>query len=107
VERRDLTLNDPALQRLYGGGSGTTSGEPVSVGRAIGLSAVWACVTLIAGSIASMPLILYRRDDTEGRARAVEHPLYDVLRLRPNPVQPVVAFWEAMVTALLLRTRSP
>ncbi len=26
-----------------------------------------------------------------------------MLRVRPNPVQPVVAFWEAMVTALLLR----
>ena len=25
------------------------------------------------------------------------------LRTRPNPAQPVVAFWEAMVTALLLR----
>jgi hypothetical protein len=42
LERRDLTLNDPALQRLYGGGGGTASGEAVSVGRAIGLSAVWA-----------------------------------------------------------------
>jgi HK97 family phage portal protein len=57
---------------------------------------------LIAGSIASMPLILYRRDD-EGREKAVAHPPFDVLRLRPNPVQPVVAFWEAMVCALLLR----
>lgn len=102
VEHRDLTLNDPALQRLYGTGTGTATGEAVSVQRAVGLSAVWACVSLIAGSIASMPLILYRRDD-EGREKAVEHPLFDVLRLRPNPVQPVVAFWEAMVTALLLR----
>ena len=50
-----------------------------------------------------MPLILYRRLEDEARERAVEHPLYDVLRVRPNPVQPVVAFWEAMVTALLLR----
>src|SRR5262249_19411975 len=38
-----------------------------------------------------------------GRERYIDHPLFDVLRLRPNPVQPVVAFWEAMVTALLLR----
>jgi HK97 family phage portal protein len=102
LERRALTLNDPALQRLYGSGARTSSGEPVSVERAAGLSAVWACVTLIAGSIASMPLILYRRVD-EDRERAVEHPLYDVLHTRPNPVQSVVSFWEAMVTALLFR----
>ena len=92
---------DPALTRLFGGGP-SSSGESVSVARAAGLTAVWACVTLIAGSIASMPLLLYRRVD-EDRARALEHPLFDVLRTRPNPVQSVVAFWEAMVTALLLR----
>ena len=59
-------------------------------------------MSLIAGSIATLPLILYRRVE-DGRERALEHPLYDVLRLRPNPVQPVVTFWQAMVTALLLR----
>jgi HK97 family phage portal protein len=101
-ERRAVSYNDPALQRLYGGGASTASGEPVNVERAAGLSAVWACVTLIAGTIASMPLILYRRVDEE-RERAIEHPLFDVLRVRPNPVQSVVSFWEAMVTALLLR----
>ena len=74
LEHRALTLHDPVLHRLYGDG-GTASGEGVPAGRAIGLTAVWACVTLIAGAIASMPLILYRRDD-DGRARAVEHPLY-------------------------------
>jgi HK97 family phage portal protein len=92
---------DPALTRLFGGGP-TSSGEPVSVERAAGLTAVWACVVLIAGTIASMPLVLYKRTD-DGRERAVDHPLYDVLHTRPNPVQSVVAFWEAMVTALLLR----
>jgi HK97 family phage portal protein len=101
-ERRGLSLSDPALQRLYGDHVGTSSGEPVSLARAAGLTAVWGCTTLIAGSIASMPLVLYRRAG-EGRERALEHPLYDVLHTRPNPVQPVVAFWEAMVTALLLR----
>jgi HK97 family phage portal protein len=101
LERRALDYADPALKYLYGEPR-TASGEPVSLERAVGLTATWACVNLIAGSIASMPLILYRRVDEE-RARAVEHPLFDVLRLRPNPVQSVVAFWEAMVAALLLR----
>jgi len=101
LERRSVDYADPALAYLTGG-SRTISGEPVSIERASGLTAVWASVTLIAGSIASMPLILYRRTD-DGRDRYVEHPLFDVLHARPNPVQSVVAFWEAMVTALLLQ----
>jgi HK97 family phage portal protein len=101
LEPRAVDYADPALRYLYGSGR-TVAGEPVSLERAVGLSAIWSCVNLIAGSIASMPLILYRRDG-EDRARAVEHPLFDVLKLRPNPVQSVVSFWEAQVTALLLR----
>jgi HK97 family phage portal protein len=101
-ERRSVDYADPALKYLYGA-SRTSSGEPVSVERAVALSAVWASVNLIAGSIASMPLVLYKRVGDDGRERFIEHPLYDVLRMRPNPVQSVVTFWEAMVTALLLR----
>jgi HK97 family phage portal protein len=100
-ERRALDYADPALAYLYGG-SRTSSGEPVNLDRALGLPAVWACCNILAGSIASMPLILYKRSDA-GRERYVEHPLYDVLAVRPNPVQNLHAFWEALVTALLLR----
>ncbi len=97
-----MSYADPALQKLYGAYGATSSGEPVSAERAASLSAVWACMTLIAGSIASMPLVLYRRVG-DSRERYPEHPLYDVLHTRPNPVQNVMAFWEATVTALLLR----
>jgi phage portal protein BeeE len=50
-----------------------------------------------------MPLVLYKRTADDGRERFDSHPLYDVLHSRPNPVQSSMAFWEAMVTALLLR----
>jgi HK97 family phage portal protein len=103
VERRAVSYADPVLQRLYGDGAHTASGESVTVERAVGLSAVWACTSLISGSIAAMPCLLYRKLPNGERERAVEHPLYDVLRTRPNPAQSVVAFWESMVTALLLR----
>jgi HK97 family phage portal protein len=98
LEQRALTYADPALQRLYG----PSAGEPVTVERAVSLSAVWACVSLISGSIASMPMTVYRRTD-EGREKAEDYPLYDLLKTRPNPVQSVVAFFEALVTSLLLR----
>jgi HK97 family phage portal protein len=104
LERRSVDYADPVLGYLTGG-SRTASGEPVSLERAVALTALWSCVNLIAGSIASLPLLLYRRVDDE-RERASEHPLFDVLKTRPNPVQSVVSFWEAMVTALLLRGNS-
>jgi phage portal protein BeeE len=103
LESRALDYGDPALQRLSGTGHGTSSGEPVSLECAAGLTTMWACVVLIAGTISSMPLILYRKTEDDGREKAVADPLFDVLRLRPNSVQSVISFWEAMVTALLLR----
>ena len=45
LERRALELTRPGAPRLYGGATGTSSGEPVSLERAAGLPAVWACVT--------------------------------------------------------------
>jgi HK97 family phage portal protein len=92
--------NTPASLGIWGVPS--VSGEPVTLERACSLSAVWSCVTLISGSIASMPLVLYRKTD-EGREKAVEHPLFDVLRYRPNANQSVVSFWETLITSVLLR----
>ena len=42
----------------------TASNEPVGVERAVGVSAVWACVALISGSIASTILSKDRRSRT-------------------------------------------
>jgi HK97 family phage portal protein len=105
LERRALDYPDPALGYLTSG-QRTVPGEPVDLEHSVSLSAVWACTSLIAGCIASMPLILYRRLEDDSREKAIEHPLFDCLRLRPNPVQSVTAFWEAMVTALLLRSNA-
>jgi HK97 family phage portal protein len=102
AELRSLFVNPNTPASLGVWAAPSVSGEPVSVQRAMGLSAVWACVSLISGSIASMPLILYRRTD-DGRERATEHVLYDVLRVRPNPVQSCQAFYESLLTSLLLR----
>jgi HK97 family phage portal protein len=103
-ETRSVDYADPALKYLYGDAR-TSSGEPVSLERSVGLTALWSCVSLISGAIGAMPLVLYRRLE-DGREKATEHPLFDVLRVRPNPVQSCVAFWEAMVVALLLRGNS-
>lgn len=72
-------------------------------GKAESLSAVYSCVSAISETIASLPLILYRRTDDEGRERANDHPLYKVLHDQPNELQTALEFREMMQAAVLLR----
>lgn len=71
-------------------------------GAAVGLSATWACVQLIAGTIASLPLMVYRTDDQGIRRVAKDHPLYFVLHDSPNYDQTAVDFWEVMAAGIEL-----
>ena len=78
-------------------------GGNLTSARAESLSAVYACVSAISETIASLPLILYRRTDEEGRERANDHPLYGVLHDAPNEQQTALEFREMMQAAVLLR----
>lgn len=71
-------------------------------GAAVGLSATWACVQLIAGTIASLPLMVYRTDAQGIRRVAKDHPLYFVLHDSPNYDQTAVDFWEVMSASIEL-----
>jgi HK97 family phage portal protein len=95
---RPLTLQDP------GGWAGTErwSGETISSSGVLGLSAAWACVNLICGTIASLPVMVYRTDSKGGRTVARDHPLYWLLHDSPNFDQTAVDFWEGMAAALEL-----
>lgn len=70
--------------------------------NALGLSAVWACINLLAGTIASLPLMVYRTDDRGVRSVARNHPLYYVLHDSPNFDQSAVDFWEFQTAGLEL-----
>lgn len=70
------------------------AGEVVTDDTVLSLSAVWACVNLIAGTIASLPLVVYRTDNQGRRTVARDHKLYRVLHDSPNYDQTAVDFWE-------------
>lgn len=84
----------------YGGTSLT--GLLISEDTAMQASAVWACVRLISESLASVPLILYRRRANDERERATDHYLYSVLRDQPNEYQTAFEFREMMTAHCLL-----
>jgi HK97 family phage portal protein len=51
-----------------GGGSGSAAGVAVTVDNALGVPAVWSAVSFLSGTLASLPLHVYRRKG-EGRER--------------------------------------
>lgn len=74
-----------------------------AAGSVVGLSATWACIQLIAGTIASLPLMIYRTDKYGIRQVAKDHPLYFVLHDSPNYDQTAVDFWEVMAASIELQ----
>ena len=88
-----------AAPSFYFGMSG--SGKSVSPTSAIQVSAVYACVRVIAETIASLPFHVYEATD-EGSRKAVEHPLYRLLHDEPNLEMTSFIWRETMLTHLLL-----
>lgn len=75
---------------------------PVNANTAQGVSAVYACISAISETTASLPLILFRRKGDD-RERATDHPLYAVLHDQANAQQTALEFREWMQACILLR----
>ena len=80
---------------------GVASGVQVDELRAMQTSAVYACVRVLAETVASLPLFLYR-NEKDKNTKAREHPLYEVLHDLPNGEMTSFNFREVMMTSLLL-----
>lgn len=76
------------------------AGQAVTEQTAMKVSAVYACVRLIAGAIASLPLPIYQRT-ADGRERA-DHALWWLLNEQPTPAMSAAVFWEYLVSSVLL-----
>ena len=84
---------------LFGG---STSGKAVNERSSMQMTAVYACVRILAEAIAGLPLHLYRHDDDSSKHKAKEHPLYNLLHAEPNPEMTSFVFRETLMTHLLL-----
>lgn len=80
----------------------SNSGEMVDEKSAMQIATVYACVRLLAESVAQLPLHLYRSLENDGQEKAKDHPLYKILYREPNPDMTSFSFWEAVMTHLLL-----
>ena len=87
---KDITVSDGAteisLDDYLGLLTATSSGEYISPGNAMGVTAVYACVGLLSETLAQLPVKVYRVDKT-GRHEDLTHPAYRLLAVRPNEWQ--------------------
>ena len=103
VKERRTSLSSPEqwLVEVFGGGA-TKSGAKVSPDTALTVSTVFACTRILAESVASLPLKLYRKT-ADGREEASDHPLFSLLKDGPNEGQTSFEWREMMQGHLALR----
>jgi HK97 family phage portal protein len=105
IENPSVSLSDPnAWQILFGGGA-SAAGVSVTPEKALGVPAVWAAINFISGTIASLPLSVYRRT-SDGRERADRDPLHALLHDAPNPEWTSFRWRKYSMVNTLLRGRS-
>ncbi|GAB5100505.1 phage portal protein [Caballeronia sp. HLA56] len=81
------------------------SGQTVTTTSALSLTVLQNCVSLLAESVAQLPIELYARSGDD-RTPAVDHPLYSILKHQPNTWQTPFEFEEQSQLALALRGNS-
>ena len=79
----------------------TTSGKTVNERTAMQTTAVYACVRILAETIASLPLHTYRYT-INGKEKATDHQIYHLLADEPNPEMTSFVFRETLMGHLLL-----
>ena len=93
------SINGNSLSFFFGS---TSSGKKVNEHSSMQMTAVYACVRILAEAVAGLPLHIYRYKDTGGKERAQDHPLYLLLHDEPNPEMTAFAFRETLMGHLLL-----
>lgn len=84
----------------------TASGVEVDHEQAMGITALWNGVHLIANALAMVPLRLYRRKASGGNSEAREDRRFRLVNRRPNPWQTSFGWRQMSQGHLLLRGNS-
>lgn len=94
----DIRRGTELFEWLSGGLS--SAGVAVTEQTAMRVSAVYACINLIGGALASLPLPIYERTP-DGRQRA-DHAYWWLLNEQPTEAMSAAVFWEYLAASLLL-----
>lgn len=78
----------------------SASGKNVNERAAMQTTAVYSCVRILAETVASLPVHLYRYTET-GKERVYDHSLYRMLNDEPNPEMTSFVFRETLSHLLI------
>lgn len=102
-----IVISTPAqLEEALRTGSVSASGQAVTPTTAMRVAAVFRCVTLRAGVVATLPAQIKRRVSDKLRVDATDAPMWKVLNRRPNRWQKPAQFKRMMEAHVLLRGNS-
>ena len=79
----------------------STGGKMVNEFTAMQTTAVYACVRILAETLAALPLQMYRYTPG-GKERVYDYPLYHLLHDEPNPEMTSFIFRETLMSHLLI-----
>lgn len=91
------------LQNAPGWTGVSSSGLTITDTSLLGLSTAWRCISLLSGTIASLPIMVYREDSKGVARKYTEHKLYNVLKIDPNADQTAFDFWHFLTSSLEMR----
>ena len=94
-------LSPAALFEWLNQGDETASGERITSENALKLLTVYACVRVIAESVASLPLKLFERT-SDGHQEAIDQNLWYLLSAEANPEMSAYTWIESMIGTLAL-----
>lgn len=80
----------------------TKAGANITHDAALSISAVYACVYKIAGTLAQLNLDLIRSNG-RSREKVRTHPAFYVTQVQPNPYSTPFQFWETLISHAVLR----
>lgn len=81
---------------------GSDSGPMITPGSSLQLAAVFACVRLIAETVASLPVCLSQPDGAGKLIEMTGSPTYRMLSFAPNANMTACDFWEMMVAGMCI-----
>lgn len=93
--------SDQILYALTGYTQSTKTGLIISESEALNYGAVFACIRVLAESVSQLPLHIYKRLPNGGKKPAVNHLLYNILHIQPNPIMTSMVFREVQMHHIL------
>lgn len=96
-----LAPAEPKRGRQYASTVVGATAKPVTFDTAMTVSAVFACIRLLAETVSSLPLNMYKLDSEGNRTLDSQHELIKLLKYRPNRRQTRIEFFEQLMLNLV------